>query len=158
MTEQTSIQKHLTGLIAELKKSSKKLSESEFDELLKEEVIPGLIEDEEVFGTSIWMKIHLVKTIQMDSILDERGLSIERAIQFMNVDAICWMVELANNITELLEMIERKRKHNLEDEDMPSTMKYLEREAKQLTKWLLYDAYNRNQEYEFELKELNGRS
>jgi hypothetical protein len=40
---------------------------------------------------------------------------------------------------------------------MPSTIEYLEREAKQLTKWLLYDAYNRNQEYEFELKELNGR-
>jgi hypothetical protein len=157
MPELTTVQIHLTALITELKKNAKILSESEFDDLLKDEVLPDLIKDEQVFSTSIFSKMQIIKTVQIDSILDERGFGMEESIGLMNANAICWMVEYVNHITDLIKMLEFKRKFNHEDEDMPRTIDYLERESKELTKWLLCDAFNRNQEYEHELKELNGR-
>lgn len=140
-----STQNHLNSFIEGLKEVSEELSEGEFEQYLKIDILPGLVEDKTVYGDSIWGKMDVVKTVQIDSILEERGLNMEMAVMKMDVDSVCWILEHLWAIKGVINgpaAIESKYRDSLKED-------YI-----QLQEWIYDDMFERIQGYEHEIKEL----
>lgn len=159
-TIRTQIKEAAQQIAEGLKGLEKNHSEGELEKVLKEDVFPPLLNDKTVFGTSIWNKMDVVKTVQIDSILDERSNNLEHSIRLMGADGICWLSEHVMSLNNVMECIEDVRRAGFDldkNGELKHSIEALNAETKELTKWLLEDAFERNQNYEYELKQLNGR-
>lgn len=78
-TNKTSLQKALDNLIKELKKVADEHDENEFGQLLAEQLGPALAEDDQLFGTSVFVFLDVaVQLYQLES--DLKKLSVESAL------------------------------------------------------------------------------
>lgn len=151
----------LMQMIEGLKVLDSHLSECEIEEILKQHVLPELLKDKALCGTSIFSKMEVIKTVQFDSILDEKSNGMQESISYMNADAICWMSEHYYNLDQLFKVVDNTNRLGddvSKNEGFIESIKGLKKDANDLCNWLLGDAFERNQSYEYELKQLNGRN
>ena len=150
----------LTQMVEGLKALDSQISESEIDKVLKEHVMPELIKESTLCDTSIFNKMEVLKVVEFDSIIDEKSNGMEDSIRYMNASAICWLSEHHYHLDKLFQQV-KYAKMGVDDltkmDDFKDAIKGLKEDSRELSRWLIGDAFERNQHYEHELKELNGR-
>lgn len=142
---------HLKSFVEGLKSLLKEVSEQEYELYLEEQVLPAFLDEDVRYG-SIWNKMDVVKIVQIDSILEERGESFEQAIHHMNEGAMCWILEHIWAMNEVLKENDPYEKGDEKERD--KRFERLERNIKQLQAWVNGDMFERIQNYTYELKKV----
>jgi uncharacterized membrane protein YfbV (UPF0208 family) len=154
-TEKTNLQKALDNFISELNKVAESCSETEFNDRLIEEVAPALTEEDQLFSTSIFKKLEVaVELSQLNS--DNMWRSIESAMTLMSNDAICWFLNHIYTMNKTVEIL--KSAANGHDVGGPPTFRdraeRINRDKRELQKWLNNDLHERIQLYKNDIKKL----
>ncbi|NGP90019.1 hypothetical protein [Fodinibius halophilus] len=155
-TEKTNLQKALDNFITELKELSEAYPESDFNDYLIEEVVPALTEDDQLYSTSVFSKLE-VAIILSQSELKNKSYSLERAINFMNVDAICWLLDHIYTLNHTMETLNLfARGTHVDKSALSDRARQLKVDRNELQKWINRDLFERIQGYENDIKELQG--
>lgn len=139
----------MNQFVDDLKGVAELLSESDFEDYLEDQIMPPLLEDETVYGTSIWTKADIVRVVQIESVLQEKSLSMENAMYKMNNEAVCWIFEHIYTMQKVLKKYDPDGKGD-------RYIKRLRRDMDQLQGWINGDMFERIQEYASEINRLRG--
>src|SRR5690554_5724857 len=80
----------LRGALLDLEKE---VNESEVEQVILKEVLPGLVSEAGICGTTIYNKMEVVKECQIDSITTQRYGGIDRGLRVVGMEGLCWLMD-----------------------------------------------------------------